>query len=598
MKIYPKYVSILVLTLLVTTSTFSLLVQTYAQDQTPKTFFTLSLICPQGNKVREQVGVVLKEELAKIGIGVNLEYKDFATLLKNMEVGGSTGATADQSGFDMFLMGDSPDSTDPSGLTSWFDSKYVYPDGNNVWRYFDPQLDKLLEQADAMFDRQARLPLYQQALQIVKDKAFSIELYYPASYAAKQKVVQNCTYWAGVGAYGTYEARFWTLAGKTAGADDTKAIYAMPTDIKSLIETLSELTYDTNVHYLMYDALIMHPFTELDPNYGKFMPALAKSWDVSEDQMTYTFHLRTDVKWHDGVPFTSKDVKFTYDAIMDPETAAADAQYWRENVASVSAPDDYTVVVQMKQPMHAVYELVFRRMIMPEHILGSIAHKDWMTSPYNTGEKILPGTGPYQLVSWKKDESFEFVANPNYFMGAPFIKHLFIKIIPDTTVGLAALEKNEIQLVDQNYGVATEYNRLTQNKDLNITFPEPIYAQQLHINCQHPILSNLLVRQAISYAIPREHICTDLALGQAIPATQWIAPGRSWAYDPNLQMTPYDITKARSLMEQAGYKFSYLEPQTTPLTAFLLPAGGSLVVGLVVGAGAIYLMNRSRKRQD
>jgi peptide/nickel transport system substrate-binding protein len=147
--------------------------------------------------------------------------------------------------------------------------------------------------------------------------------------------------------YGCYEARWWTLQGKEPGADDSTIVYGMSTDIKNIIETLSEITYDTQVHYLMYDALIMHVYTELDPKYEKFMPALAQSWDVSPDEMTYTFHLRTDVKWHDGVQFTSKDVKFTYDAIIDPETAAADAQYWREYVANVTTPDDYTVVVQM-----------------------------------------------------------------------------------------------------------------------------------------------------------------------------------------------------------------------------------------------------------
>jgi ABC-type transport system substrate-binding protein len=594
---HTKSVSVLILTLVIAGAVTPVLLMPHAQyEATPSFFFTLTLYCPQGNKVREQVAPVLKAELAKIGINVNVQYMDFATLLNQMDSGGATGATAANGGFDMFLMGDGPDTIDPSGLTSWFDSKYVAPTGNNVWRFFDPRLDSMLEQADAMWgSEQDIVPIYQQVLHMVKDEAFSIELYYPTQYCAKQKSVQNATLWAD---YALYDARFWTLAGKTAGADDTSVIYALPTDINNIIETLSEVTYDTQIQHLMFDALIMDPYTQIDQKYQRFMPALAQSWESTNNNLTYTFHLRTDVKWQDGVPFTSKDVKFTYDAIMDPDTAAADSMYWRDNVASVSTPDNYTVVVQMQKPMHAAFELLFRRMIMPEHILGSTPHSEWSTSPYNTGQEILPGTGPYQLVKWNQGESFEFVANPNYFMGEPFIKHFYVRIIPDTAVGLAALQNNEVQVVGTNYGVATSYDTIKNDPNLDTYVPAPRYGQQLHLNAQNPYLSNVLVRQAISYAIPREHICTDLALGQAMPATQWVAPAGCLAYDPTLTVTPYDIGQARALMEQAGYKFAYLEPQTTPISAYYVPAGGAFVVGLIIGAAVVFFVNRGKRQQS
>jgi len=594
MKDFKKRLLILCISVVMAFGSYAAATAMLVQAQeTEEVFFTISLKAPLGNMVREQVGALLAEELPKIGIGIELEYHDFATLLSQSEVGASMGKTAAEGGVDMFLMGMSPDSTDPVGLTSWFHSKYLRPEGNNAWRYFDPELDRLLELGETLVDQEEREPIYFRVMEIVKENAFVIELYYPVQFAVKNKIMENCDLWYGPGGYGTYEIRDWTIAGKTE-ADDTTAIYAMTTDIRNIIETLSELTYDRNVHNVMFDALIEHEWTLLDEDYRRPMPNLAMSWDISDDNLVYTFHLREDVKWHDGEPFDSSDVKFTFDAILDPETAAADAVYWRENVESVEATDPYTVVVTFKRIFPAAWELILRRSIMPEHILGDIPHSEWFTSSYNTGGDLLPGTGPYRLVDWQKDDYFQFEAYDDYHMGRPFIDNFFIRIIPDASVGLAALEAGELDLLPTGYHIPTEYDRLKANEDLVLQNSVPQYAQQLHINAEHPILRNVWVRRAISAAIPREHITEDLSDGWAEPASQFVSPARTWAYNPDLEVTPYNLDTAREYMEKAGFDYEWLETVEIPKASPLVPAAAGLVVGLAAGAILTYILRKPK----
>ena len=219
MKSSKRYLIVICVSTIMALATFTAAssLAANAQDE-PEVFFTISLKAPLGYKVREQVGALLAEELPKIGIGVELEYHDFATLLSQVDLAGSTGRTASEGGVDMFLMGMSPDSTDPAGLTSWFHSEYVRPEGNNGWRYFDPEMDRLLEEGESLVDQAERTPIYWRALEKVKDEAFVIELFYPTFYACKNKIVENCDSWYDPG-YGTWEIRRWTLADKTE-ADD------------------------------------------------------------------------------------------------------------------------------------------------------------------------------------------------------------------------------------------------------------------------------------------------------------------------------------------------------------------------------------------
>jgi len=589
-KIRYKKLKIFMISAFMALSTFAVASFLVSAQDTENYFFTLSLKAPQGNEIRMQVGALLPAELAKIGINVELEYQDFASLIDDMIASATTGATAADGGMDIWLVGFGVDSVDPGGFISWFDSNYFSPEGNNYWNFQNAEVDRLLEEAGQLVDQDDRQPLYWEVLEIVKDQAFTIEMYTPTQYGMKLATLENADGW--VAAYDNWLSRYWTIAGKTE-ADDTSVVIAITTDFRNVIESLSEVTYDRYLHHLMFDSLIAHERTIVDPKYYGPEPNLATSWTVSEDGLTYTFQLRNDVKWHDGAPFTSNDVKFTYDALLDPETAAADSQYWRENVEDIETPDDYTVVVNLKNRFPGAWELLFRRNIMPEHILGDVPHADWLTSAYNTGQELLPGTGPYKMVEWNRDEYVELEAYDDYHMGRPFIDEYYIRIIPDASVGIAALEAGEVDLLTANYGLVTEYERLSADSNIDIEIGTSNSNQQLQINTAHPILSNVWVRRAISHAIPREHIVDDLALGWAEPATQFIPEIRSWAFNPNLEATTYDLDLAREYMEKAGFDYEWLEtPAETPITTNYTPILLGIVVGIVIGAGAIYFLRR------
>ena len=151
---------------------------------------------------------------------------------------------------------------------------------------------------------------------------------------------------------------------------------------------------------------------------------LAENWDVKDDGKTIVFHLRNDVKWHDGKPFTAKDVEFTYKFMINPKTPTAyDADF--RLVKSLKVIDDYTVEIKYAEP-YAPALISWSMSMLPRHFLEG---KDVTKSPLL--RKPI-GTGPYKFVEWKPGESITLKANNDYFMGRPYLDRYIMRIIPDS----------------------------------------------------------------------------------------------------------------------------------------------------------------------
>lgn len=281
-------------------------------------------------------------------------------------------------------------------------------------------------------------------------------------------------------------------------------------------------------------------------------PYLAESWTVSPDSRTYSFRLKRNVKWHDGKPFTSADVKFTFDEILakyHPTSKAAFA-----HVSSVETPDLYTVVVRMKEPFAPFLPLlsVWSAPILPKHLYEGT---DIFKNPYN----LRPvGTGPFKFQDWSRGDRIVVVRNDDYFeSGQPYLDKIIFKMIPDVRARAIALETGQVDYIQDYFFGRDDYPRLSRLKGLVFQPDADVPANELLVfNVRKPPLSERNVRQAIAYAIDRSLIIQRVQAGLGSPGRSAIDSRLSWAYNPQVdyqKQYAYDPAKANALLDEAGF---------------------------------------------
>jgi peptide/nickel transport system substrate-binding protein len=288
---------------------------------------------------------------------------------------------------------------------------------------------------------------------------------------------------------------------------------------------------------------------DYDPQ-GRIVPSLATSWRVTPDNLTYTFQLRQDVKWHDGKPFTAEDVKFTFDKIFDAKVASRLAIYF-QGVKDVQVPNPSTVVFTLKEP-DPVFLANLWSGILPKHIWEK---EDFAKSQYN----VIPiGSGPWKVKEWVRGDHMIFEANKDYFGGKPYLDRIVMKVIPDATVAYAALEKGDVHYVPFKGVVGGPpyqlVDRLKQSPHLEVNVYEVSSMQRLFFRNDKPPFNNLKVRQAVAHAIDRKFIIQKLLFGYGQPSHSEVAPAMKESYNPNVPQYPYDVAKANALLDEAGLR--------------------------------------------
>jgi peptide/nickel transport system substrate-binding protein len=270
----------------------------------------------------------------------------------------------------------------------------------------------------------------------------------------------------------------------------------------------------------------------------KVTPDLAQSWDMP-DPLTYIFHLRRGVKFHDGRPLTSADVKFTLDSILSGTMKTTKRQAYKL-VTSVETPDDDTVVIRLSEP----YASLLWNLTAPG--IGIV--------PRGSGAELAQhpiGTGPFRFVSATTDEDIVLERDANYFGGAPKIERLRMRIVPDAIVRALELRKGSADAT---------INSLTPDMVVTLAKERGLAAVQepgstmayLAFNFEDPILAKREVRQALAYATDRATIIKYLLRGQARPA-QSLLPPNHWAFDADVQQYDFDPARAEKLLDEAGF---------------------------------------------
>jgi len=288
----------------------------------------------------------------------------------------------------------------------------------------------------------------------------------------------------------------------------------------------------------------------IDRDYNAY-PVLAETWDVSADGQQYTFHLRQGVKWHDGEPFTSADVKFTLEEIS---TLHGRAGKVIDHITSVEAPDEYTVVVSLDIPFGPFLSFLSNENvgIQPKHIYEGT---EILENPAN----LAPiGTGPFVFSEWVPGESIEVVRNENYWDAPkPYLDRIVFRIIPDSSARILALEAGEIDFIS-NYDVNfVDVPRLESNSELQVELgrghPRVLL---LFFNTLEEPFNESGVRQALFMALDRKLMLDAAFGGIGSPGMSSIPPGLSWAYNPEInymEMFSYNPATAAAKLDELGY---------------------------------------------
>ncbi len=263
--------------------------------------------------------------------------------------------------------------------------------------------------------------------------------------------------------------------------------------------------------------------------------------------MDVTWKLRPGVKWHDGLPHTSADVKFTVDAINKGDWKPESTDGF-DRISSVDTPDSLTAVVHYKE-VYAPYEMQFFRGTLPKHLLeGRDIDK---ANDYN---RAPLGTGPYRIAEWKTGEYVLLERVPNYWRGPEFpkIKRILFRFVPNTTTRVNQLETGESHLVA--LVPWDKVRELTADRSVRLNHVLGNGYEHVTLNERNfPPFADVRVRRALAHAIDREAIVKTILDGQVTVVNGPIQP-LSWAYEPNVARYDYDPAKARALLDSAGWK--------------------------------------------
>ena len=291
--------------------------------------------------------------------------------------------------------------------------------------------------------------------------------------------------------------------------------------------------YSERIDELIFDALL----TRNDR--FDVQPGLAERWETP-DPRTYVFHLRRGVRFHDGRPLTARDVKWTFDSMLNGTVRTPKLSAYRY-VASIEAPDDATVIFHMKEP----------DAMLPWNVSEGASG----IVPYGSGPEFSRhpiGSGPFRFVSLQLDKEVVLERNDDYWGAKPKIARVRFAIVPDFTTEALELRKGSADIALNSLTPDTVL-ALAHDPSLVIErAPGSIY-NYLAFNLTDPILKDARVRQAIACAIDRQqlvqYLWRDMARAAASPL-----PPESWAYDAGIPTWNHDPARARQLLDQAGYR--------------------------------------------
>ncbi len=365
-----------------------------------------------------------------------------------------------------------------------------------------------------------------------------------------------------------------------------------------LNETTQPTTFNPQVPGNQSTSLILshllNALVEYDPRTDEFVPALAKSWEVSEDNRSYTFHLRRGLRWSDGTPFTADDVIFTFDCILaeeeDPETGRMlpryPSRYYKQfHIAGEKMRyvkiDDYTVRFDLPT-VYAPFIYDISQPILPKHqlydsFLDGSFQKQWSTQVAIQRPQEIVGLGPFVIHSYRPGERLVLRPNPHYWKAdregqrLPYLDYLVIKFVAETNTAVAhfatgksdasaigaddyawvkrAAETYDFTIYDRGPSTSVNFFWFNQNPGSNEDGEPYLEPHKLRW------FTDKRFRQAVQYGTNRQGIINALLFGNGVPLTSIIPPAQGVWHNPDLPRYDYNPERARELLREAGFSW-------------------------------------------
>ncbi|MBN1610902.1 MAG: hypothetical protein JW940_30000 [Polyangiaceae bacterium] len=326
-------------------------------------------------------------------------------------------------------------------------------------------------------------------------------------------------------------------------------MYTEPPSLNTIIDAdwwASQIT-----EHRVYQALVSNdPYDH--PNY-RVVPELAKSWEIASADRVYTFHLRHGVRWHDGRPFTARDVIATFDKVQNEQTKAVHIRAYTKELLRYEALDAFTVRFTFKKPYFLALDGIFASVpIQPAHVLESLKPMQYNEAAANSLNRHPIGTGPFRFVKWESNSKIVLRRFAKYWGSKPHISELVFRTVKDHTVALQLAERQELDIVTVT---AQEWHRMKspilRRRYYRSRYHDANYAW-IGWNLKRPQFRDAVVRSALTMLVDRPGLAGAMMYGLPKPTTchfYWASD----ACDGKLSPLPYDPLAAAKLLEHAGW---------------------------------------------
>lgn len=479
--------------------------------------------------IRFESGNLLSDYWTQLGITVTSEPMDFASL--------STRLGSDRDSFNAFISGyvSRPERLDPDVLLYRpFHSSGV-ESGVNYQGWSNPAFDEVVEAQRTELDPDKRRELVFQAQEILNADLPAIPLYHVKEvHIYDKEALTDPVAMIGQGLW-----NFWTVTGTPVNGGDGFLRVGLEADIGTTNPFATTDGGNTEQTRLVYDML-----ARISPD-GTAEPWAAESW-TQVDPTTVEVKLRPGMTFHDGVPVTSEDVKFSFEV---QQTGAPLISPFLGSIESIDATDDLTLVFHLSEPYPPLFAAAFSQvLILPKHL--------WETAdPTNLGafdNSAMIGSGPLKFDSWTPQESLRLVANKDHF--APPANEGLLNVFYATPDAIfAGIEAGDVSMADRRLlPAAIEQAKSNPDKYGVVEIPD-FGVYYMGFNVTKPPFDDLAFRQAIARTVDFETIVDTILEGYAEPGASFIAPANASWYDPDVVPAQFDLDEARALLTDAGY---------------------------------------------
>jgi peptide/nickel transport system substrate-binding protein len=351
---------------------------------------------------------------------------------------------------------------------------------------------------------------------------------------------------ATLGAAGFRDARAQAPLAPQKGGQIIVGLSQEPQNFNPVMPTIEA---QRGVHMAIYDDL-----WRIDPK-GAFVPNLAAAvptqanGGVSRDGTSFTVKLRPGVQWHDGQPFTARDVVFTWKTIMNPKVTAFSTVGF-DQIGDMWAGDDATLKFKLKQPYAPILDILADMFVVPEHVLARSA--DINKDEFNTRRPV--GTGPFRFVEWVSGDHVTLEAHRAYHGPGPYVDRLIFKYVPDLTVLFTQLKTGEIDVTGIQGIPVDLYPEARTLSTIDLYVDPSTSYETIAPNHLLPMFKDTRMRQALYLGMDKKPIVEKIYLGLAPEAESYVPP-QSWAYNPKIKgRHRYDPERAKRLLDEIGWK--------------------------------------------